>query len=83
MYWWELTENYSCAALSSTYDTQCTGDDDDVINAEDCCPETEGVAIANGCSEEQILKVKPSKDPKKINRGLFQVFLRKIGWARD
>lgn len=54
---------------------------------EDKCLGTVGEQIANGCSSEQIIGLKPGestmKNKKSDPKGLMGVFAKAIGWARN
>lgn len=62
-------------------------DNDEVLDNEDKCPNTEGEQIVYGCSCEQILDLKPGEDTaenrEECSKGLIDVFTKVIGWAKD
>jgi hypothetical protein len=76
-----------CCALSITINVIADPNDSDadgIPNSDDFCPDTVGVAIAKGCSCEQILEFMPGISMgNKCGQGVLNVFVNQLGWARN
>lgn len=89
VYDWVFVRKYT--PLEPTYsigpeESNPDSDGDGVLNYMDWCPDTQGEALAHGCSCEQILEIKPGKskglEKKGCSEGTIKVFESIIGWTK-